>query len=718
MTNVAQRFNVDLMFLYGSTIYSTYGNIGSHEKDERSNERRAKTVFIIDGTYYDFRYPDFYNKRTDWSRRAIELPAISKSMEPWTGQFQTSEVGFALADTDGSVYGSLYGNGRSPVGGVVGIFSRVSENPTYWYPVFAGNIVRTERNRGKISLSLEDGFRNLFNSAFVHDYAGIATLIDGKLYGTIKDVIGTNVYLDDRGDKYLRRSEDDDGGDWFGKVFGALLTVGIGAISGGIPGAALGAISGGLSALGGGRQPTTQYWYEVQDYNAIPDGVIFGGQRLKFLSGSVSARANRSLGPLYEVDSIRVRGGRFVEGIYGTIEVDDQLNTINKGDYVYSELPLVYSGSPDDIIINLLTGSNVTVNYTYPDDFSANWVSQTAPLKHIEAFRAIGDNDTVLGVITSLCTDYGFSFYLDENNRFSVRSLREQEHFQPETVGTISEDFNILNEGVTMVEDIRDTYTSLDLKYQPFFDGGYTQTFTRNLPTSTYYGGAPRVKSISSEWIHDQVTAEFQAARFARKWGTAFRKIECELSLYSVPIALGEVLSVTSQVTGTGAKYEITSYEKDFGRSVARVGAEDISYMYGQRGFAYFKEGTFSGFATVISYHYQGGGYGALAGSVDTEQTAIYLTDDVWSGYRVSDLTGWLIRIGNSEEIMRVVSVEGVHIPNFHGNTVFSVLKVDRGHFNTIPTEYPPGLRPVQCMAPYATYFGINPSQGTSFFWF
>src|SRR3990167_8596122 len=76
------------------------------------------------------------------------------------------------------------------------------------FPFYSGNITKVERKSGITSITAEDNFRNLMNSQFVADYIGIATHITTDnglttLYGTVKDVIGSLVMVDDKGDIQL-----------------------------------------------------------------------------------------------------------------------------------------------------------------------------------------------------------------------------------------------------------------------------------------------------------------------------------------------------------------------------------------------------------------------------------------------------------------------------------------------------------------------------------
>jgi len=716
-----QRFNVDLRFLYATIVEQTASySSGNYYVDNRGKEGK----FILDraGGWV----PAFISGRTDWNRRCIEPPSISKSVENWTGKFQTGEVTFSLADTDGSVAGSLYGDtwgSVSPIGKLVAIYTKVVDNPENFMPVFSGNISKVERSKGLTSLTVEDSIRNLYNSQFVPDYAGLATQIGNSLFGTLKDVQGTTFYIDDYGDIRLIKVKTQESGDWWSNIIGGVVGFGLGVITGGLPLVAGPVIAGGVSGfLSGGLQKTgakEQSYYKVEDYNAIPDGMVFGGQPLKFTTGTMDGRANGANGAMYQVPSHRVRGGEFQHGIYGTIEIDELLHNVRKGDFVYSELPIIFTGSPDDIIVNMLCGSNSTVRYSFPDDFSERWFEQTAPLRHIEAYGQIQSFDTggVINAIGELAQEFGFTFYVDEKNKFSVRSIRPRRLTGVSILGTISEDFNILNDGIKRIDDIKNSYTDISLKYKDTFFGNlYEQEIKVPLSCATYYGGLRRVLNIESKWIHDSITGQFTATRLTRRYATVISQIDCEVSLHSVPITVGEILDCTGWAIGSHKPFEVVAYQKDFSRNVTSVTLQDALSIYDSRAF-WFVSGTANSkgtggdvgafgtlLATLTGAFGAYGTTGATYSMTDTEFSVIY------SG-ALTPIAGSLFKIGsNSEEVLYA-------LPNYKSSLAGFTYTVIRGMFNTMVGTYVTQEKPGLCGTPWATCLMYN-SVGTIFRWY
>jgi hypothetical protein len=610
---------------------------------------------------------------------------------------------------------------------------KVSENPTYWSAIFTGNIVKSARRKGLITLTLEDAARNLLNSQFVTDYQCIATNIDGILYGTIKDIIGTNLYVDDKYDQaYITVSHGQDN-DWFTSI----LALGVPAIIGGFGGPG-GMVAGLLSgALGLFGQSSVNKWEEkyvkIKDYNVIPEGIVAGGQNFKFMRGSVSGLANGTAGPLYYEPMFKSKGGRFEQGVFGTLELDDILHNAKKGDYIYVEQPLMYWGSPDDIIMNLLTGSNASMRYAYPNDFSDDWISQTSPLKHIECYANV-DNFEIGGVsqaIGQLAEEFGFSFYIGEDNKFAVRAVRDVNFLASSVVGTLDESYNVINDGISSIEDLQDNYTDLEFKYKDSFYGKvYEQSLIATLGGATYYGGLKRVKTIQSDWIHDTITGQFIAKRMARRYATNTLKIACDVSLYSGPFKLGEILRTNGWAVGTNKMCEIISYTKDLNRSVCGLVAEDAESIYSGRSYFYLQSGagvvtatSRSGFGTILApMESIALEYGFTQSPVGWSDSELTLTLSATLSYNMASLTGQYFRIimlggDTTDEVFKCISANVIQISTVAAGYNTWSMKVERGVFDTMVGSYGQ-LGILTRTTPTATCFGVGSIYGNHYRWF
>lgn len=729
MTNVSRWFNPDLKFFYGYP----YGTVPYATVAPRRNK---------EGDYEDTRKLYRTPGETDWNRRAIQLPLFSKSIDNWTGKFEIGQVTFTLYDGDGSVYSTLYSGGSTyPFGTQVGIWGKITDNPVNWAPIFVGNITGVKRSKALTEITVEDNVRNLYNSQFVPDYIPISTTINGTLYGTVLDVIGTNVYFNDMGQKYLvkRVTKGDSKTDWTSAVFGAITGAGFGLITGNPIGAIFGLVSGFLGGIPTGAKvkDKVSYYWHVDDFDLIPEDLVFGGQPFKFYGGLVPGYANGVNSPLFELPTYRIDGGTFQDGIYGTLYVDDIMNNVKRGDYMYVQSPLTYYGSPDEIIVNMLTGTNSTVRYNFPTDFAKNWATAALPLKHILAFSQVSDteDDNVLPYIQSLCEEFGFSFFVNEENKFAIKTIRELNLNDPQIIATLTEGFNVLGDGFSVENDIHNSYTDIVLNYNMSMGyGDYQQKLQATTSSGSYFGGQKRVLTIDSKWIHDAITGAFCVKRLARRYSTAVQRAECDSPLYALPVSLGEMVKTTGWAVGTNHSYEVVSYEKDVQGGVAHITFEDAEVIYQNRSFFYLgtggtcSSGQTSGFATVLAATTGMGSfsdYGQIREYISDSQVELRTYFGGVDGYNIPIQVvgiGTYIRIGSyGDEVLQVKA-------NNSFSTMISGIqytcveyKCTRSAFNTKPNRYfvyGNGQYICPLSTVYATCFNIDPAKGQYFKWF
>lgn len=724
MGTADQRFNVDVAFLFGS-IWRT-------RTPKEIGKDFNKEIVNLD-------VPNWSGAMTDWNRRVTTLPTLTKSVENWTGKFEVTDLTFDLYDGDQGVYATLYATGL-PFGKNVMMLAKVIDNPQFFMPVFAGAITGIRRSKSLTSITLEDGLRNLHNSQFTPDYYCFATTIAGVTYGTVTDIVGTNVYIEDLGKVTLiEREIKGQDSDWLAPIIGGIFGGFMVAVSGGAAaaigiGAGAGFLSGIPTSSSGGYK---QRWYQAEDFNAIPDGIIFGGQPIKFHVGSFDGRADGINGSLYSVPTYTIHGGTFIYGIHGTFQIDDLFSGIRRGDFIYSQLPLIYYGSPDEVIVNMLTGSNVSVQYRYPDDFATNWTVLTETLKHIECWKVVDNFEPggVADAISELCSEFGFTFYINESNRFTVRTIRETDLDDPTIVGTLDERYNVLNDGFSRSDELKTSYTDIRLRFKNTRIGeNYNQEIRATTFGATYFGGGRRVLEVDSQWIHDLLTGDFMITRLMRRWATVIPRIECDVSLYSVPVELGEFVKCTGWAVGTGRTHEIISYSKDFNANICRVILEDAEPIYRYQRFFYFAttagttySGCKSGWATILATIAGTFGWcGTLKevvsnsqSAIDTYHRVVHQNDDFDVIGSFSSLEGRYFRIGTlREEVMygygretRATVISGV---DYQVNSY----KIDRGRFDTQVAEYSSDEQVVLVSEPIATVFSAGTQYGTYMRWF
>jgi hypothetical protein len=664
MSGESKNFNPDVLFLY------------------RTTRKTVGSVIV----------PAFDLGKTDWNRRLTDAPTVSKESVDWTGKPTSGEIVFTIADTDGSVTLTV----GQRLGDPVAMFFKASENPLTWWPVFEGNITKTMRSQGLYTITVTDAVKNIYNSQFISDYVNLGTTIGNNIYGTVKDVIGTNVYLDDMGDvQWIRRRIPGDDS-WWASITGAALGALAGAVSGGfalLP-ALIGAGGGFLQGIPKGGA-YDRFSVRVNDQNIISDDEVLGGQMLKFYAGSISGWAQNTESPLFPLVAQHTRGGTFMLGLHGTIYMEDMLHGVQKGDYIYSELPLYFRGSPDDVIVNMLTGKNTTVKYTFPDDFSWDWSYQTAPLRHIDCWGLVSnfESGAVADIINKLSEEFGFSFYVDESNRFAIRTLRSKS-IGTDVLGTFTEDYNII--GDTEYEyDLQTSYTDLVINYRDTFIGDmYGMKVQATLNSASFYGGVRRVKEINSEWIHDKLTGEYMIERYKRRFATPVPVLKFTAPLYSAPIHIGEIIRVSGYACGSMVPYEISKYQKDFARSSVDIEAECVGSYYGAYKYGYLDGSCYCSTFAPMDYP---GQYGAIPYAIDDIQTSITVSGPVYI-QALSVGMSFTFNTATKCEMIQILAVEGQKYSTDLAGQAWFTYKVKRGALNSQPQAYPAGAAVRQCV--------------------
>lgn len=680
----AQNFNIDLLVLYGTT------------------EVYDQTA----GVYF----PAWRDGYTDWNRRMTELPVIRKSIGEGEA-FSVGELQMPIADPYSTVYASLYASNTYPHGKPIAIYEKVAENPTIWMNAYKGLISSTERSNGMITLTCEDDMRNVLNLRFVPDYYCISTVVNGVAYGTVNDVIGTNVYTSDKAHADIIVVKRDGDSIW-GAIGGFVVGAVGGFLMGGPAGAIVGAAGGALSGLPRDNGRSLSY-VKLSDYNIIPDDTVLGGKPLKFYSGSVSGYATHTSGVLYNIPSARARGGTFVYGYAGTIEVDDILVYAKPGDNIYAELPLMYLGSPDTIIVNMLTGSNVSNPYSYPRDFSEDWFVQTEVLRHIDAWAVIDDFDTggVAKSLSALCEEFGFSVYLDEAGKFAIRTIRNISPYSSSVIGTLNEGYNVTGNGFNRIDDIKKSYTDITFNFKDSVIGNlYDQKVEATMNAATYFGAIRRSKTINCQWMHDRNTVEIIATRTRRRHNGIVPSISADVSLYAAPFSLGEIISCTGWAVGTGVPYEVVGYTKDYQRSITQIQAECATYFYKNGFFSLGTQGTISsssqsGWATLLASVSSQTAFGKTWNKVNPRDERIEFVS-------FSTAVGAGNTIVLDSEILLVKSLEQQSIDRI-------IYQVQRGMYNSSPSFHLKDSYIGLCVGtPYATVLNMATSLGTAFRWF
>ena len=550
-----------------------------------------KVFFGLEGTY----------ATTNWHSRINGYSSIRKSIRHWTGEFEFGNWNPQLIDEYSELYGSFYGSEDGRYKEII-LKAMINTEPLTYVSQFSGELQRTTWKDGVLSLDIKDKLRDLPNRTFVFDYENIGSIAGNKKWGVVTRVNGTNVMFDDYGDeKWIERKTPGV------SIWNSILSAVVNGITGFIGGKWVGLALGGLSGYFGNppqSEQTVGGYYKVEDFNMIPDDLIKSGARLKFYAGSISGIATNLNHPLVEASEKSISGGTFIRGIHGTVEVEDVYG-IHVGDFIYVRKPLFFQGSPNEVIKGILCGSNIDYPYIFDKemtvdtrwfgvwtfrnpyyDFNVNWNSEleSLDLVQIGKFISYDDNSTPFDEIKEIANELQISFFIDEDNRFSVKTIKPRSLIRPTSIATYTQSLNILD-GFEFTRSTDDALFGLRLYYDYVgsvgaFRGGYNRSLVmkaKNPLTRNNQWG-----TIESKWLHSDIDAKVIGWRTLNSLERGMDKITIPTTLYGVIHSLSDVINVYHPTGSQFNKlYEIESYDKDFGNSSVTIEAINVDRTHG-----------------------------------------------------------------------------------------------------------------------------------------
>ena len=520
---------------------------------------------------------------TNWHGRINSYSNIRKSTKHWTGDFEIGNWTPEFVDEYNELYGSMYGGTNDFRMKEIRLSAMIRTTPLIYTPQFQGQIVKTTWTDGMVSFDTKDKMKDLPSRNFVFDYANLGST-DGKLvWGRVTKVFGTQVMFDDKGDMtYIERKKP-------GVSFLQSLTSGV---LGGI----VGAIGGGWAGFGAlfangflHNLPTSDInqggYYKVTDYNAIPDDTVRSGAKIKFLQGSYSGIATNSNSPLAFGTEYTINGGTMRNGYLGTFAIDTT-DGINIGNFVYARKPIVYRGSPKTIIEALLCGSNIDYKYG-TEDFADNWDDElkSMELMDISNIIAIDSNSTPFEEVKGICKELQLSFFINEDNKFAVRSIRPRGLINSGDCATYTQALNILD-GFSFERGSEEAIAGVKFYYgyvgenNGAFKNGFNKCITMN--NSNSIEGITTWEEIQSKWIHFDDDAKTIAWRIQMDKGRGVDRINLPTTLYGVQHNLSDLIRVTHNTGSLHSRlFEIESYDKSFDDSTVTLQAVDVERTYG-----------------------------------------------------------------------------------------------------------------------------------------
>jgi hypothetical protein len=541
---------------------------------------------------------------TSWTLRIDSYSSIKRSLKHWTGDLVVGNWGPSFVDHDNELWGSLYGNGSEARGKSIKLRAMISSAPLTYVSQFTGNIQQTKWRDARVSFDIKDKLKDLPNKKFIWDYQNLGSSNGLKTWGIVTRIVGTDVMFDDYGDMaWIERKVK--GRSVFQTLISGVIGGVVGFVSGGPVGAGVGFFTGVAANPPESDKLMGAYW-QVQDYDAIPDDLVRSGQKVKFHPGSLSGIATNSSGELFSLPEKTITGGTFTYGIHGTLSFSaNDISGISIGDYIYVRRPIVLAGGPNEILTALLTGSNVDSPYkvggerivypktpggvctfiSEPSDFASDWSSELSIVNLFEVSKIITEETSPFEELKELVKELQISFFLDEDDKFSARSVRPR-GINATNVATYSEGKNILD-GFSFTRGLEDAKAGFRIFYDHqgnIESTPYSGGFTKKLEVS--YSAIPGVSEwteVQSKWIRRDEDAQIIAWRARCSEEDGVDKVELPTTLYGAIHNVGDLIRITHRMGSLTSKlFEIESYDKDFGESRVNLEAIDAERLQGR----------------------------------------------------------------------------------------------------------------------------------------
>jgi hypothetical protein len=637
---------------------------------------------------------------TTWHNNVQSYGQITKTSKHWSGEYTVGNWELELNDVDSeianfysdggtrsykSIWGSLYGLGSEARGKTILFRAKTTDVATTYVSQFEGQIQDITAENGKISLLIQDKLGGLDDKRFIYDYVNIGSQVGTLVWGRVKRIFGTQVMFDDFGtSEYIERKSPET--TFWDTALGGVLGGAVGLVAGGLTfgiGAAMGFLGGALGNLPKESQVTAAY-YKYTDFNFIPDNTVASGQKVKFYVGSIDAVATNSNSPLINIQEKTILGGKFENGIYGTFEFADTTG-IKVDDWIYVRKPLRFAGTPDEIVKQILCGSNINTPYA-TTSFSPSWNNEMENIELLNLGRVIGVDEEIspFDLLKELFSEIKVNFYIDENNLFSCRTIRPR-GFNSSDTGTYNNNTNINNfQYKRSAEEVQNGFV---MYYDWVGQGGaYNSEYNRQyiLHFKNPITSISKFGTVVSKWIHNEDDARAICYRQMFDTERGIDRGVLDTFLNGITQNTADTIRVTHP-TGSivNRLFEIESYSKDFTSSKVKFNLIDAERIYGYGNCVWATT-----FANVTGSSVSGFGYtGHIAGSAGTWNAIehnLSVSDTIATFASEPSISHYYCCFGSLSNQYTEVFFIGTFNSGTVGTNTFYYATLQRGMFNTI----------------------------------
>lgn len=520
-----------------------------------------------------------------------EYPELNDRIIQW-GQVRrkisNADTGFAggadsvlIADTDQAVWGSFYGAGVvSPLWrkvslkpyAVSGLHGTVSGNN----PIFTGRIIEVSAKNSAIKLGLFDEIDRVSKGKFIWDYTPLKTTENGTLYGTVVEIKGSAVIIEETPNDTLRKT-----------ILSTDLNVVPTSFSAG------------------------ETWRRLGNLGLTGTDYIYPGDLVKFSGTDLAATDAGSV--LLNARSYRVGEGSFFvdrnrTGTFGTLFLNAVGIDVNPGDFVYKQKPLWFRGHPAEVIRQFLVGSNTTLGFSTDIISETHYSAATSwcPQFYVESLIEDVSEGAIVNEIKNLSKIAQAVFFFDINGSFVWMPNRPRTR---DGVDIVAGDYwgtvyggtegtgNMFNaewshSADNLLTDVEVRYSYNHLEDERF--GQWRAQVTRqNLGVATGNNGLRIHGTVETPWVVDANTAVIVAENYLREHATARPTYTFDTSLYGIEQDLYDLLTLTHR-TGSLSKAAWTVGDVRYAVDEDQISFTlyDVSHLYFGAGYGYFMAGS------------------------------------------------------------------------------------------------------------------------------
>lgn len=537
---------------------------------------------------------------TTWGNRVTSWGDFRRSVS----DYQRSEIGgnegIKIADTDMEIWGSVYSGGKydllwtpveiiSKLGGPDGTFTFNDGDESAKFGVFRfgqarfGDLIFLGGERrisgfevedNEIEISLFDNLEGVRTSKFIWDYQTLRSEDPASgVYGTVHSIIDATSIL-------VKQN----------------------------PGAAYGAVSlrGRINNLIVQRRLRThpEVWSRLNAYGVLTKDDILPGDYIKF--GTVD-EPNPSVAGLMLKNNPRyaLTSGSFrtFSGVtFATFQFSSDIKNVFPGQFIFKRTPLVYEGNPAEIVYNIVTGPNTTLQIPTGSVSQDHYQAAVSACSPMNFKRTIDDENegALLREIMAISEPLDAKFFFDRSQRWCWIPYRPRMSDRDIDDMTDSYDAHWLGLGnitgkVKWTIDANSIVTNLRIMYgfdEFELDKGFDFQKEIDIDSpaiSTRYNGMQRSRVIESRWLHSSHEAVVIGNRIIRRRENGVRYVSMFTSLYGLEEELYNVRNISSRVANmTNAPFSIESIDMDIDKNTIALNMESIDREYKGNGFGYY----------------------------------------------------------------------------------------------------------------------------------